>query len=125
MTSVDNPLAERVHSLFAAIDRGDIAALAALYADDIQFRFGSADPVVGQDAVLSTSEAFLGSLAGIRHEIEQLWQVDTDQIVATMTVHYTRADGGSLSLPCANTFRIRDNRISEYQIYMDVNPVFA
>nr|WP_271209129.1 nuclear transport factor 2 family protein [Rhodococcus wratislaviensis]GLK33587.1 hypothetical protein GCM10017611_04290 [Rhodococcus wratislaviensis] len=125
MITVDNTLAERIRSLFAAVDNRDTAALAELFDDNITFRFGSADPIDGKEAVLSTSEAFLGSLAGIRHEIENLWQVDTDRVVVTMTVHYDRTDGGKVSLPCVNTFRIRDNHITEYQIYMDVNPVFA
>lgn len=125
MTTVDNTLTERVQLLFAAVDNRDVAALAEFFDDDITFRFGNADRIHGKAAVQSTCEAFLGSLAGIRHEIENLWQVDTDRIVVTMTVHYDRTDGGNLSLPCANTFRIRENRITDYQIYMDVNPVFA
>jgi ketosteroid isomerase-like protein len=125
MTAADNTLAERVRGLLAAVDNGDMAELAEFFDDDITFRFGSADRIDGKEAVLSTSEAFLGGLAAVRHEVENLWQVDTDRVVLTMTVHYDRTNGGKLSLPCANTVRFRDNRITEYQIYMDVNPVLA
>ena len=34
-------------------------------------------------------------------------------------------DGSRLTLPCANVFRLRDGRIADYRIYMDINPVLA
>jgi ketosteroid isomerase-like protein len=56
-----------------------------------------------------------------------LWQVagNPDIVIAEMTVHYSRLDGTSVSLPCCNVFRTHDGAIADYQIYMDVNPVFA
>jgi ketosteroid isomerase-like protein len=114
-----------VRRLFEAVDRKDTVSLAQLFADDIAFRFGNADVVAGRPAVVQACEAFLAGIAGIRHEIEQLWQVDDDRVVAVMTVHYEKLDGGRLSLPCANTFRVRDGEVSDYRIYMDVTPVLG
>ncbi|WP_328286525.1 nuclear transport factor 2 family protein [Rhodococcus sp. JS3073] len=125
MTTVDNSLEELVRTLFIAVDRRDADALADLFADDITFRFGSADCLAGKSDVAVTCATFLGRINGIRHEIEHFWQVEADRIVVIMTVHYERADGRKLSLPCANTFRIVAGRVADYRIFMDVNPVFA
>jgi ketosteroid isomerase-like protein len=114
-----------IRSLFEAVDGKDTVSLARLFAEDITFRFGNGDVVEGRPAVVQTSEGFLASLAGIRHEIEHLWQVDADWVVAVMTVHYEKLDGGRLSLPCANTFRVRDGEVSDYRIYMDITPVVS
>ena len=114
-----------VRRLFEAIDRKDTVYLARHFADDIAFRFGNADVVEGRPAVVRTCEAFFAGIAGIRHEIEYLWQVDADWVVAVMTVHYEKLDGGRLSLPCANTFRVRGGKVSDYRIYMDITPVLA
>ena len=125
MTTVENSLEELVRTLFAAVDRRDVDALAEWFADDIAFRFGSADPLAGKADVVTTCATFLAGINGIRHEIEHFWQVAPDRVVVIMTVHYDRADGRKLSLPCANMFRIVDGRVVDYRIFMDVNPVFA
>jgi ketosteroid isomerase-like protein len=104
VSTVNTPLIRR---LFEAVDRKDTVSLARHFAEDIAFRFGNADVIEGRPAVVQTCEAFLAGLAGIRHAIEHLWQADADRVVAVMTVHYQKLDGGTL-LPCANTFRMRD-----------------
>jgi len=122
---VDTLLESEIRRIFEAVDGEDTDYLAHRFAEDVTFRFGNGDAVEGRPAVVATCEAFLASIAGIRHEIEHLWQVGTDRVVAVMTVHYERLDGGRLSLPCANTFHVRDGEISDYRIYMDITPVFA
>jgi ketosteroid isomerase-like protein len=122
---VDTSLESDIRRFFEAVDSKDTDYLAHRFAEDVTFRFGNGDVVVGRPAVVATCEAFLASIAGIRHEIEHLWQVCTDRVVAVMTVHYERLDGGRVSLPCANAFHVRDDEISDYRIYMDITPVFA
>jgi ketosteroid isomerase-like protein len=114
-----------IRSLFEAVDRKDTVSLAGLFAEDIAFRFGNAEVVEGRLAVAQVCDEFFARLAGIRHEIEHLWPVDAEWVVAMMTVHYEKLDGGKLSLPCANTFRVRDGEVSDYRIYMDITPVLG
>ena len=125
MTTTQGTAAATVQALFAAIDSGDAATVGSLIADDVQFRFGSADKIVGKEAFGAASQEFLGSIAGIRHEILDLWEVGNDSVVSVMDVHYTRRDGQTLTLPCCNVFGFRDGLVHDYRIYMDVNPVFA
>jgi ketosteroid isomerase-like protein len=114
-----------VRELFAAIDARDVAASTAYVTDDIELRFGNNDPVIGRAAFEAMSKDFHASLKGIRHEIRSLWVVDDSVVITQMCVHYERLDGGQLSLPSANIFRLRDGRVADYRIFMDINPVFA
>jgi ketosteroid isomerase-like protein len=123
--AVNSLLESQIRRLFEAVDDKDTGYLANHFADDITFRFGNADVVEGRPAVVAACQAFLASIAGIRHVIEHLWQVDADRIIAVATVHYERLDGGRLTLPCANSFRMRDGEVSDYRIYMDITPVLA
>jgi ketosteroid isomerase-like protein len=125
MTSDTVSLETDVRGLLDAVDSKDTATLGSYFADGIAFRLGNADPVEGKAAVLGTCVEFLAGIAGISHDIQHLWQVAPDWVVAVMTVHYTRHDGGTLSLPCANTFRFSDGKVTQYQIFMDIAPVFA
>ena len=99
MTSGNVSLETDVRGLLEAVDSKDCASLGRYFADGIVFRFGNSDPVGGKAAVLETCVEFLAGIAGISHDIQHLWQVAPDWVVAVMTVHYTRHDGGTLSLP--------------------------
>jgi ketosteroid isomerase-like protein len=123
MANVVSP-EEQVRDVFAALDALDVPAMAALVSDDVRMRFGNGDLVEGKEAFVQAGEAFAASIAGIRHEIHWLRAVD-DVVIAEMDVHYKRLDGGELTLPCCNTFRVRDGLIVDYRIYMDISPLSA
>ncbi|MGA9675328.1 MAG: nuclear transport factor 2 family protein [Mycobacterium sp.] len=53
------------------------------------------------------------------------WEVDGGTVIALFDVYYRRLDGGELTLPCCNVFRVQNGLVLSYLIYMDVNPVLA
>lgn len=60
---------ERARAIFSAFDAKDVSALAALMTDDVRLRLGNAETVEGKAAFVDAVNAFLGSVAGFRHEI--------------------------------------------------------
>jgi ketosteroid isomerase-like protein len=122
MTQAD-PM-ENARRLFAAFDGNDIATLATLVTDDVRLQLMNNEPAFGQQAFASAVAAFHDSVAGIRHEILDVWS-DSDAVIVELRVHYTRLDGGEVTLPCCNVFRLRDTRIADYRSYMDIAPVYA
>jgi ketosteroid isomerase-like protein len=80
--------------------------------------------VQGKPAFVSAVNAFLGSVAGVRHEVLNVWS-DGDAVTAEFDVHYRRLDGGEVTLPCCNVLRLRDGLIAEYRSYVDATPVYA
>jgi len=125
MTEAPRSNGELVRALFRAVDDADHDALAALTAEDVHFRFGNADPTNTQSDLLAASRSLHDALAGLRHNILELWEVDERTVIVLMDVHYKRLDGRELTLPCCNVFRLRDGVVGEYLIYMDFNPVIA
>jgi ketosteroid isomerase-like protein len=119
------PDRELVRNLFAAVDAGDADAVGRLVTDGVRFRFGNADVIAGRDSLVATSRDFSASITGVHHEITELWEPEPGIVVAELQVTYSRRDGGSLTLPCCNIFRMRDGLVDDYRIYMGVNPVFA
>ena len=115
---------DHVHRMFATFDSKDVSGLAALVTDDVRLRLGNAEPIEGKPAFVEAVGAFIGSVAGFRHEILSVWS-DGDALVAQFDVHYTRLDGGEVTLPCCNVFRIRDGLVAEYRSYMDATPVYS
>ena len=111
-------------ALFAAIDRKDTASFVAALTDDAVFRFGSAPPVQGREAIAAAVDGFLGSVAGLSHTLSKvLWDGDTQ--VCEGEVTYERHDGSKVTLPFTDVFEYSGDLVAHYKIYMDIGPLYA
>jgi ketosteroid isomerase-like protein len=115
---------ERARAIFSAFDAKDVSGLAALMTDDVSLRLGNAETVMGKAAFVDAVSAFLGSVAGFRHEIINVWR-DGDTLVTELEVHYTRLDGKQVTVPCSNVFQLRDGFVASYRSYIDATPVYT
>ena len=115
---------DHIRRMFATFDAKDVSALAASMTDDVRLRLGNAEPVQGKPAFVESVHAFLASVAGFRHEVLNVWS-DGDALIAEFDVHYSRLDGGEVTLPCCNVFRLRDGLVAEYRSYIDATLVYS
>jgi ketosteroid isomerase-like protein len=111
-------------SVYDAVDSMDETNLAQFLTDECTFTFGNAQPVVGRAAAAEASKTFLSLLAGINHEINDVWSVG-DTIITRLTVTYTRKDKKTMSFPAVTIWRVEGKQISDYRIYIDNTPLFA
>lgn len=129
MRAVGRPESERkaIRALFAALDRADVRAVTAHLHDDVVVTLSNQQPIRGATAFAELYAQVTGTLAGVRHEIHEVWNAREDPAVwiARMTVHYTRLDGETVSLPCCNVVRFAGAYVAVYQVFMDMTPVFA
>ena len=115
---------DRLADLFGAIDAKDVEAFGAHLTEDAAFRFGSQEGVQGRDAVCDYVAAFFDSIQALEHTLTAIWR-DEGALVCEGRVTYTRHDETQVTLPFVDVFRLRDDAISEYLIYMDPGPLFA
>jgi ketosteroid isomerase-like protein len=120
----ETTVSDQLHRVFATFDVQDVATLAEFMTDDVQLRLGNADMIQGKTAFVDAVNAFLASIAGVRHEILTVYS-DGDAAIIEFDVHYTRRDGNVVTIPCCNVFRLRDGLIAEYRSYIDATPVYA
>ncbi len=118
-----NP-SDHISEIFAAFDAKDVSRFAAFMTDDVRLRLGNAEPVQGKSAFVDAVNAFVGSVAGFRHEVLNVWS-DAGALIAEFDVHYTRLDGNEVTVPCCNVLRLRDGLVAEYRSYIDATPVYA
>jgi ketosteroid isomerase-like protein len=114
----------RARAIFDLFDAKDVSALSALMSDDVLLRLGNAETVEGKSAFAEAVNGFFASVAGFRHDVINVWS-DGDALIAELDVHYIRLDGGEVSVPCCNVFRLRNGSVAEYRTYVDVTPVYA
>jgi ketosteroid isomerase-like protein len=115
--------AELVRRVFASFDAKDVSAFASFMTDDVRLRLGNAEPVQGKPAFVEAVNAFIGSVAGFRHEVLNVWS-DGDAVTVECAVHYTRLDRHEVTLPCCNALRFHDSLVAEYRRYIDATPVY-
>lgn len=120
-----NEAREFATAVFSAVDLRDAEKFSKFFARDGLFVFGNAEPVRGRDAIAASVGGFFSSIAGLKHHIADVWQLD-DVMIITNLIDYTRWDGRIVrQLPCANVLRLDGGLIADYRIYMDIGPVFA
>jgi ketosteroid isomerase-like protein len=110
--------------LFRAIDARDSVKFASFLAPDARFRFGSAAPVIGREAIAQAVEMFFAAIRSLEHRLLQQWPA-ADSLVCEGEVTYTRHDGSRITLPFANVFRLRAGLIEDYRVYVDMAPLYT
>jgi ketosteroid isomerase-like protein len=115
---------ELIGNLFAAIDRQDTEAFLSSIAPEATFRFGSAPPVAGHDAIGAAVGGFFGTIAGLSHTLKRTISSGSALLIEG-DVTYTRHDNSEVTLPFVNVLDIADDLIADYKIYIDIGPLYA
>jgi ketosteroid isomerase-like protein len=111
--------------VFATVDSMDVATITSLFAADGRVVFGNAEPLVGIDEIRTGLIAFFDTIAGLRHEIVNDWNVGDDAIVE-FKVTYDRKDGQQVTIPCVTIFHTdAADKIDAYRVYFDAAPIYA
>jgi len=115
---------EKIEALFNDIDKMDADKFALYLDEDVSFRFGNAPVVKGKEAVRQAVYNFFKAIKGIRHKKLRIW-VHSDSVLYQGEVTYTRHDDSEVTLPYLNVFFLSGDKIKDYLIYIDINPLFA
>jgi ketosteroid isomerase-like protein len=113
-----------VTSTFADIDAFDPDKFVRHLTPDVSFRFGNVDPVTGQGEVREAVAGFFSTIDGLTHHILRVWEVG-DTVIVQADVEYRRKDGKTVTVPNADVLTYQGDLVREWQIYIDLAPVFG
>ena len=113
-----------IRALLATVDRKDADGFVSFLTKDASFRFGNAEAVTGRAAIRDAVAGFFASIADLSHHIERIW-TGPEAAACDGEVTYVRHDGREIRLPYADVFGMRNGKISEYLIYIDIAPLYA
>ena len=122
--TTSNAVADRLPSLFAAIDAKDTDAFLASLTEDATFRFGSGPLLSGHAAIREGVDAFFASIRGSKHLLKNVLEKEST-LVCEGEVTYLRKDGSDVTVPFTDVFELDGDRIAEYKIYIDMAPLYA
>ena len=67
---------------------------------------------------------FFSSIDGLTHHILNVYE-SGETVIAQIDVEYLRKDGKSVTVPNADILVFDGDLVSDWQIYIDVTPVYA
>lgn len=118
-------MARNTREIFAAIDSMVAENFTSHLTDDVTFRFGNGDPIVGHEGIAAAINGFWTTIDGMRHHIREIWDVDADTTVVLIDVEYTRKDGVPVFTPNVDILRWAGDKVADWQIVIDVAPIYA
>ena len=107
-----------IQTLFQAFDTFDTDTAASFLNDDAILVLGNADPLKGKITIRDALAAFFTTIAAIRHDLIETWTVP-GAIICQGTVTYTRHNGTQLQVPFVDVFKLKNERIQEFSVYVD------
>lgn len=117
-------MSRNVAAIFADIDLFDPDKFVTHLTEDVVFRFGNGEPVTGRAAVKEAVGGFFSTIDGLTHHILRSWDADEVTIVQN-DVEYRRKDGKHVTIPNSDILVFAGDLVSNWQIYIDLAPVFA
>jgi ketosteroid isomerase-like protein len=117
-------MSRNIAAIFADIDAFEPDKFVAHLTEDVTFRFGNAEPVVGRANVREAVAGFFTTIDGLTHHLLSTWDVG-DVSIAQIDVEYVRKDGKHVTVPNADILVFTGDLVSNWQIYIDLAPVFA
>jgi ketosteroid isomerase-like protein len=110
--------------IFADIDAMDADRFVARLTPDVRFRFANTDPALGRAAVKEGVEGFWAMIDGLTHHVIKSYEVG-DTVIVQIDVEYRRKDGKSVTVPNCDVLTFDGDLVRDWQIYIDLAPVFS
>ncbi|MDP2571909.1 nuclear transport factor 2 family protein [Vibrio penaeicida] len=109
-----------IKNLYSSVDSKDVEHLSTFLADDVRFRIGNFDPVIGKTAVVEANQTFFASISSMAHQIDSIWSKGND-VICHGSVEYIRLDGSTHSAVFATILHVSNNKIKDYLVYADLS----
>jgi hypothetical protein len=95
-----------------------------LMTQDTILQLGNRPPIHGLEAVSEASQHFWTLISSMKHSFETVIE-NRDTTMFESSVHYTRLDGSTVTIPAATAIVRRDGLVAAQRIYVDVTPLFG
>lgn len=109
--------------LAPALDAKDTDKVLSLLAEDCLFQAGNNEPIVGKTAIAESLNTFFSAIKSIRHEMTDTFESGSNAVYRGH-VTYTREDDSQLTVPVCDVFKINNQKITAYYIYIDWSDLF-
>ncbi|MCX6222129.1 MAG: nuclear transport factor 2 family protein [Bacteroidia bacterium] len=112
-----------VSDVYQSIDHKDASSFARFITPNGSFRFANNPAATGTAAIESYVAGFFQSLKGINHSNLESWS-SGDAIFVNGLVKYSRHNDTTLEVPFSCTWKMKDQLIDQYLIFIDSSELY-
>ena len=87
-------------------------------------RFGNQEPLHGHEEIGAANAGFFSTIESLSHAVTGLWESD-DTVIVRIDATYVRLDRRSVTVPAVSIIQESDGLIVDYQVFVDMAPIFA
>jgi hypothetical protein len=116
---------ETIRRMFLGGESMNVRNFSKWYNEGAHYQFSNFPVAYGPEGIVSSSDGFLANCRNCYHHLKNMWEVDKDTVVVEMDVSYVHHNGKKVKLPVADTVKLKNGKVQELRIYMDVNPLFG
>jgi ketosteroid isomerase-like protein len=106
-------------ALFAAIESADLAAVDALYADDIEVWHNFSNAVQSKTENLNTLTGLTASVDTIHYDVRERLELDAERVLQRHDLHCTTRSGERITIPACMFITVRGGKIARIEEYLD------
>ena len=117
---------EVCEKMFSSMIAKDWDSFTDCLADDVFYRIGSGEPVTGKENVAKTLQGLYSEVEMQAPDIRQVLDMpEKDQVIFEFEAHYKYLeDGSTLNFACTDVLRMKDNKVKEWRVYVDMKPYY-
>jgi ketosteroid isomerase-like protein len=94
--------------------------------DDVFYRIGSGESITGKENVAKTLQGLYSEVEMQQPDVRQVLDLtESDQVIFEFEAHYKYlADGSTLNFACTDVLRMKDGKVNEWRVYVDMKPYY-
>lgn len=112
-----------VEGLFHAIDTKNTDQFVSYLTDDSIFTMGDSPSVSGKENIRTAVGQFFQSIKDISHTVNDTI-VSNDDLVTPGSVTYTRHDDTTLTVNFCNVYKLENDKIKDYNVFIDLSQLY-
>ena len=113
---------KKVAEMYAALKKEDWKLFETFFDEDVVYKVGANDPVVGPDNISKTLKYIYKILKLTTHNQRGLWKADDETVIIEMDANYVnRLTEKFVQVPCTDIYRFENGKIVEWRVYPDAS----
>lgn len=109
---------------FTFVDSMNTEGFVDCFSNDGVFQFANLKPLESKEEIFTFVKNFLGSLKEIKHTQVSIME-SGDEAIARGVVHYYLSHSKIVKLDFCNYVKFKEDKISRWQVYIDVAPLYS
>ena len=115
-------ICDKIASMYAALKKEDWNEFESYFDENVLYKVGANDPVVGPKMITKTLQYIYKILKLTTHNQRGIWKADDETVIIEMDANYVnKLTEKFVQVPCTDIYRFENGKITEWRVYPDAS----